>query len=97
MTKFTFSLTRTISRTILELAAVPSALLNVEYLKADPDLSVEDLFLGLRVLCHLDVDRTTLFEERHKLLDNNDCSSVNKTNQNKIIDPGFRLMISSIN
>lgn len=71
---FTFSRTWTSPRTILHLAAVNIALVNVQYLTADDDLAWEDLFIVLRVLPHLYVATRTLLEKRIASLNGTDCS-----------------------
>lgn len=95
--KFTFSRTWTPPRTVLLLSAGPLALVNVTFLVADADLSVEDLLIGLPVLQHLGVDTKTLLEERRDLLDGSDCSSIGAANTGTPGGQVSRLMIARLN
>lgn len=95
--KFTFSRTWIVLRTIGKLGGGPLAHLNVEYLVAYTDLSVEDLLLGLMVLHHLGVDTNTFLKERRDLLDGSDCSSIKSSDQKQKTGPGSRLMTALLN
>lgn len=73
---FTFSRTYTFPRTALKHSSAPLALLDLNYLFSDCDLAAEDFLPGLPVLQHLDVDTSTLLEERQDVLDASDCVSI---------------------
>lgn len=58
--KLKYSLIYAAPQTVLRLATGSPALLNVEFLVADAERTVEDLLIGLPVHRHLSVDAMTL-------------------------------------
>ena len=60
----------------MQLAPGQLALANLSFLVTDDDMACEELFIGLPVLLHLQVDTRTFLENNRAVLDGADCSNV---------------------
>lgn len=94
--KLKYSRIWTAPRTVLKLAAGLLALLIVEFLIAEAELTVEDLLIGLPVLRHLGVDTKTLLKTRRDLLDGTDCADIKSENRPGMTGRVGRLLIARL-
>lgn len=63
-------------RLLLHLSVGPLALLNINFLVADAELTEHDLLIGQPVLKHLGIDSKTTLENNRAQLNEMDCSCV---------------------
>lgn len=95
--KFTFSPMWTPPSTLLWIATGLLARVNVTFVVADANLSVEDLLIGLPVLRDLYVGTKTLIEEHQDVLDGVSCSWITTATTGLQGGEANRLIIALIN